>query len=193
MAMGHTLLAAARVAVRFQLSLDLAILVAFATVGLRAGPQTPTDQLLLTLACERPSDLTFRLTLHNVSTVSTAAVIGTILANDKKYLLGRVAFTVTRAGVADSTFDFFDPSVPTVAGRVDPWLIPLPAGASYSVVVSIPEGFRELLAGIADVRARLTTRENRNPNLDVQGLRFIHVWIGTLISDPIHLPDACRR
>src|ERR1700722_1281696 len=118
--------------VRSPLFLGLALFVAFATVGLKARAQIPTDQLLLTLACEGPSDLTFRLILQNTSAVPTAAVIGTILANDKRYLLGRVAFTVTRAGVADTAFDVFDPSVSTIAGRVDPWLIPLPAGASYS-------------------------------------------------------------
>ena len=166
----------------------------FGTFGLTSAAQTTAiDPLRLTLECEQASTLTFRLTLQNVSTEPTAAVIGTILANDKKYLPGSLAFTLKRTGVADSTFTYVDPSVSVVGGRVDPWLVPLPAGASYSVVVSIPRGVRESFATPAEVHVRLTTNEIGNPNLDVQGLRFIHVSVGTLTSDRIHFPESCRR
>jgi hypothetical protein len=98
-----------------------------------------------------------------------------------------------RAGVADTNFDYFDPSVAAVAGRLDPWLIPLPAGAAYSVAVSIPRGFQELFSTPADVQIRLTTQEIGSPNGDLQGLQLIHVWIGTLTSDWIRFPDSCGR
>ena len=172
----------------------LTTIAVFATLGLTSAAQTTAiDPLRLTLECEQASRLTFRLTLQNVSTEPTAAVIGTVLANDKKYLPRSLAFTLKRTGVADTTFDYVDPSVSVVGGRVDPWLVPLPAGASYSVVVSIPSGLRESFASPAEVHVRLTTHEIGNPNLDVQGLRFIQVLVGTLTSDRIHFPESCRR
>ena len=154
--------------------------------------QTVEPPFRLAVRCERASDLVFRFILENVSDEPTAAVIGTILGNDKKYLPGPLGFTLRRAGEADVNFDWFDPSVVGIAGRIDPWVIPLPAGASYSVRVLIPNGFRHLFFTPADVRVRLTTREIANPNGDLEGLRFIHVWIGTLTSDWIHVPESCR-
>jgi len=160
--------------------------------GFAGQAQTAELPLRLTLGCERASELVFRFILENVSTEPTAAVIGTILGNDKKYLPGPLGFTLRRAGEADVNFDWFDPSVVGISGRIDPWVIPLPAGASYSVTVVIPNGFRHLFFAPADVRLRMTTREIANPNGDLQGLRFIHVWIGTLTSDWIHVPESCR-
>ena len=176
---------------RFYFRIFVAIAV-FAAFGVWAHAQIGTEPLQITLACERASDFTFRLTVHNVSTAPTAAVIGTILGNDKKYLLGSVGFTLTRPGAADVNFDYFDPTVAVVGGRVDPWLVPLPVGASYSVVISIPKGFRDLFSTPVGVRVRLTTQQIGNTNLDVQGLRFIHVWVGTLTSDQISFPNSCR-
>jgi hypothetical protein len=113
-------------------------------------------------------------------------------ANDKKYLPGPLSFALKRAGEADVNFDWFDPSVAGIAGRVDPWLITLPPGASYSVVVTIPKGFRHLFTSPAAIRIRLTTGAIRDVNSDMQGLQFIHVWSGTLTSDWIQFPASCQ-
>jgi len=164
----------------------------FAAFRVGTQAQAGPNPLQLTLACERASDFTFRLTFQNVGAAPTAAIIGSVLGNDRKYLVGSLGFTLSRAGAADTNFDYFDPTVVGVGGRVDQWLVPLPVGASYSVVVSIPKGIRDLFSTPADMHARLTTQENRNPNLDVQGLRFIHVWVGTLTSERISFPNSCR-
>jgi hypothetical protein len=44
--------------------------------------------------------------------VPTAAIIGTILGNDKKYLPDQIDFTISRRGSADVNFHYFDPSAP---------------------------------------------------------------------------------
>jgi hypothetical protein len=151
--------------------------------------------LHLTLMCSQASEPTFRLILQNVSTAPAAAVIGGVFGTPKRYLPGRLTFTLSRAGVADTSFDF-DPSivgeVVRCCGRVDPWLIPLPAGASYAMVVSIQSRFREAFSSPAEVQVRLTTQEFGNLSADVQGLRFTDVWVGTLTSDRISFPDSCH-
>ena len=165
--------------------------VLFTAVAVGAAAQTNSKPLRLVLGCEEGSTPTFRLTVHNVSDAPAAAVIGMILANDKKYVPGPLSFTVSRPGVADINVDYFDPSVAGVAGRVDPWLIMLPPGAAYSAVISIPKGLREWFSIPAEVRARFTTQRLGPLNGDVQGLQFIHVWVGVLTSDRVSFPNDC--
>jgi hypothetical protein len=149
------------------------------------------DPLRLVVACT--PDLTFQFTIQNVGTAPTAVVIGSILGNDKKYLPGKIRFTLRRPGAADTNFDYFDPSVPRVTGQIDPWLIPLPPSASYSIIVAIPRGFRGEFSTSAAVTVHLTTHENEPINPDTKGLEFIHVWVGTLTSNAIRFPDDCTR
>ena len=169
----------------------IAVLAAF---PFTARAQTPTDPLKLTLTCEQASTSTsaFRLTLQNVSPEPGRALIGTM--HGRFFEVSSLAFEVSRAGAADTDFDYLDPSMPAVMpGKGDPWLILLAAGGSYSVVISIPPHLRELLSTPAGVGVRLTTQTFGTLNLDVQGLRGFPVWAGTLRSDPIDFPDACRR
>jgi hypothetical protein len=153
--------------------------------------QSQVAQPDLWLACQNESTLTFGLTLQNTAATPTAAVIGTILANDRKYLPDQVDFTISRPGAADISFRYFDPSAPAVAGRLDPWLIQLPPGASYSVRVSVPRSAREIFATPGAIRVRLTTRELGRVSTFLQDLQFIHVWTGTLMSNSIAFPSDC--
>jgi hypothetical protein len=163
-----------------------------ATFGTAAYAQTGTDPLRLTLDCEQARALKFRVTLHNMSVVPTAAVVGTIIGNDKWYVPDHLELTVRRPGDSDTHLHYFDPTVPAaIAGRLDAWLITLPAAGSYSIAVPVDP--REMFSGPADLQAQWTTRANEPMNSDVQGQRAIHVWIGTLTSDWIHVPDDCRR
>jgi hypothetical protein len=132
---------------RFRIILA-ALLAAFTTT---AHAQTEAPRLVL--ACSRSATSTFRLTMQNVGNTPTAVVIGSILGNDKKYVPEGLQFTLRRDGTADTDVDWFDPSVAGVGGRIDPWLVPLPAGASYSIAVLIPESQRHLFAAPAAVRA----------------------------------------
>jgi hypothetical protein len=161
-------------------------------------PHAQTAPLRLLLACSQVSELTMRLTIQNVSAAPTAAVIGTILANDKKYLPAHLKLTVRRAGVPDVTLTYIDTTVAFVAGRLDPWLITLPPDASYSLAVPA-ENFRhtpsltkEPFSAPADLQLQLPTREIGETSRDMQGLSLIHVWVGTLASDWIRFPSDCH-
>ena len=147
----------------------------------------------LLLACQKESTLTFGLTLQNTAAAPTAAVIGTILANDKKYLPDQVDFTISRPGAADTNSRYFDPAVPAAAGRLDPWLIQLPPGASYTTRLSVPQSARDIFATPGAIRVRLTTRELGRVSNFLQDLQFIHVWIGTLTSNSIAFPSDCAQ
>jgi hypothetical protein len=155
-----------------------------------------TAPLRLVLACSQASELTVRFTIQNVSATPTAVVIGTILANDKKYLPVGLELTVRRAGIPDVTLTYVDPMV--VGGRLDPWLIALPPDASYSVAVPArkfrltPHLTQEPFSAPADLQLHLTTREVGRANNDMQGISLIHVWVGTVTSDWVRFPSDCH-
>lgn len=156
-----------------------------------------TAPLRLALACSQGADLTFRLTLENVSARPAAVVVGVVLGNDKAYLLNTGSLTVRRRGAPDPHLQYFNPSFAAIGGRLDPWLVALPAGASYSIAVparhfvSRPDRVPDLFANPVSVQARLETRGIERPNLDMQALRSIDVWVGTLTSDWIDVPGGC--
>jgi hypothetical protein len=180
-----------------KLGVGIAVAVLNVLVGGPAASQTG-DPLRLAFECRQASELKFRFTIHNISPAPAAVVIGTILANDKKYLPDRLELTVRRPGVSEVNLTYVDPTVPGVAGRLDPWLIALPPDASYSLTVPAqnfrlaPGLSKEPFSTPADLQLRLTTRQVGMLNGDVQGLNFIHVWIGTLASDWIRFPSECN-
>jgi hypothetical protein len=57
--------------------------------------------------------------------------------------------------------------------------------------VSLLNHVPDHLTNPARVQLQLTTHVIDDPNLDMQGLRFIKVWIGTLTSDWIDIPGTC--
>ncbi len=177
--------------------LSIAILVYSAAPATLALPQSTSAPLQLSLSCGRTPELAFRLTIQNVSSTPAAAVIGLILANDKKYLLSPASLIVTRPGESDITLPYMDVTVVAIVGRADPWLVMLPAGASYSV--SVPaQDFRSSpdlndFTRPAKVQVRLTTEEIGHTNSDMQGLKFVHVWVGTLVSQWLEVPRECPR
>jgi|ERR1051326_5645519 hypothetical protein len=152
-------------------------------------PSPPT----VTLVCQQNAT-EFRVTLQNISAGPTAAVIGSILANDKKYLPGKFALTVHRPDRADADYEYVDPTIPGVAGRVDPWLVMLPPKASYAITLPVHNfvGGREPFTSPADLRLRIATSPIEHVNGDMPALRLIHVWVGRVVSDWIHFPADCR-
>ena len=177
----------------------IAIAVLYAGFTIPTAAQMPPGPLRLSLACQQTHELAFRFAIQNVSTEPAAAVIGIILGNDRKYLPGPLSLTVRRAGVPDVHLQYVDLSVAAIAGRIDPWLITLPAGASYSVAVPArnflpgPRLVEESFSAPAELQLQLTTQETGEPNPDLSGLRFIRVWIGTLVSDRLQFPGQCHR
>jgi hypothetical protein len=96
----------------------IAVLAAFPVT---ARAQTPTDPLKLTLMCEQASTstLAFRLTLQNVSPEPSRAIIGTM--HGRFFEVSSLAFAVSRAGAADTDFDYLDPSSPGPAHDANVW------------------------------------------------------------------------
>ena len=157
--------------------------------------QTPPGALRLILHCGYSPELTLRFTLENVGDVSTAAVFGVVLGNDRTYSPNDLALTVRRGGV-EQTYKLADRSIGIVAGRLDPWVVALPARAAYSV--SLPAGrfgAAEHLRDPADIQLQVTTRALESTFLSpgLADLKFLRLSVGTLTSNRLRFPAECSK
>lgn len=171
-------------------------------LGLLVSPtaiaQTSEDPpLRLLLECFRQPALNFKFTLENVSTAPVAAGIGSILGNDKTFLPENLELRIRRADMPITTATYFDPAVPGIAGAIEPWVVRLPVGASYSVRIpatfeqTTPPNGRETFAETEDLQLHMSTR--RRPTAEAaQRLRLQNVWVGGLTSEWIRFPNDCR-
>jgi hypothetical protein len=174
--------------------------VVLALAGMSGGfaAAQPDVPLRLGLECTQEPELALRVTIENRSQAPVPVVLGGILGYHKKYLPGSIRVAVRRDGSPERLLDHVDPTTPGVAGRVDPWLVPLPPGASYTIVlparhfVSPGEHVPEDFARSARLQVSLRTFEIE-PNVDTQGLQFVKPWIGTLRSGWINVSGACRQ
>ena len=101
------------------------LLASMPVVNLASTPQGTPPPLRVALECERASDFVFRFTLENISSEPTAALIGWVLGNDRKYLVRQLGFTLKRTGEADLNVDWFDPSVPGIARQSGTTITPM--------------------------------------------------------------------
>jgi hypothetical protein len=160
----------------------------------RAQPEVP---LRVLMACSRGQEMAFRVTIENVGATPVPVVLGGILGYHKKYFLGSTRLIVRRDPLPEQILNYVDPSIAAVAGRVDPWLVPLPPGGSYTIVlparhfVSPGKHVADDFSSPARLRLELKTFEIE-PNVDTQGLQFVKPWIGTVTTDWIEVPQGCR-
>jgi hypothetical protein len=182
------------------------VLAAFtAVIASSPGVHGQKPILGLTLECEQSPELTFRLSIRNISTVPASIMMGTVLGNDRTYMVQGLGLTIRRPGrrrsspgAVDQEGGYSDPSWPGVVGeRLDPWLVALPKGASYSLALPAShfstQRSRETFSVPAEVRLQLQLAPLQTVNLDLEGRRFIKVWTGTLTSNWIQTPSDCRR
>jgi hypothetical protein len=107
--------------------------------------------------------------------------------------LPSVELVVRRAGVADTRLRYFNPAYPGIAGRLDPWIVPLSEDSAYSFAVPTLHYnvAKNILSTPALVQAKLTAMPVQDPNVDMPGLRVFPVWVGMLESNWLRFPDEC--
>jgi hypothetical protein len=117
-----------------------------------------------------------------------------MLANGKKQVPTAVSLVLTGA---DGKRHVFRRSMPGVAGRVDPFIVPLPAGSRYSLLSpDLGDWFDQLGPGRYRVGAEFVGEAfNKDGNADMAGHSLMTYWTGTLQSDegPVTLPARPAR
>ena len=174
--------------------LPTVVVIGVASLGAASAlGQSQNDTLGFGFSCEVTSgQIELTITLRNLGAVDKSAYFGVIVGNGKKYLTNELALDVKDAH-GTTRYRYFDPSVPAIAGRLDPWVITLPANSSFSIVRPAnhfwvdgaplseerdPFEVRLLLV------ARKVPREFLIPNF--------RAFVGELRSDWLRIPSGCR-
>lgn len=141
----------------------------------------------------------FRIDLHNSGPADLVLNLGVMLANGKRQYATAVVLTLTDARGKSRQVQLREPTF--VAGRMDPLVVPLPVGSTFSIPADLDNywgaafgEFDEPKPGPYTITAQFTGNgvSARAANLDVQGLALMPYWTGTVTSNPLRFELAAH-
>jgi hypothetical protein len=135
----------------------------------------------------------FRVDFQNTGRDDLMLNLGMMLANGSRQYPDAVTLTLTDAQGKSRRLDLIDPSF--VSGRIDPFVVPLPVGASFSIPVDLdkyspanPADFDyKLRPGSYSLLARFNGKgvTQQQANLDMKGIALMPYWEGTATSNQL--------
>ena len=121
--------------------------------------------------------------LENVGKDDVMINVGMMLANGKRQLPTGIRLTAIDAENKSHDLTF---NLPGVAGRVDQFLVPLPAGSRYTLSIALSEyaldRFERPEPGLYKLKAELVGGPIDRPNADMAGLTTFPLWTGPATS-----------
>ena len=173
--------------------------------GLSAALQPSADTwgdavsgLQMTIYLDRPEGVPskapkFRVELRNAAQKDLVVNLGMMLANGKMQYPNAVILILTDAQGKSRRLDLREPWA--IAGRVDPFVLPIPIGATFSIPVDLDKHWAaeskefdyKLKPGTYSLEAQFTGRSvsQQEANLDVKGIALMPYWKGTVASNPL--------
>jgi hypothetical protein len=145
--------------------------------------------------CLASSDSGLRLSFANVGDRDVTLNLGIMMANGKVQLPDRVAIKFTDAQGKTRLFHFGDKRYPGVAGRLDDYLVPLRAGSTYSLQLTLDQFWCQetkefsipLLPGNNHLTAQFEGTGANAVNLDMPGIKLMNFWLGKVESNTLTL------
>ncbi len=143
---------------------------------------------------EKPGEFTvFRVSLENAGDKDLMLNLGMMLANGKVMMPTAIHLILVDAKGGSRELLFSDRRYPGVAGRVDDFIVPLRAGSTYSLCLSLNDYWcpktKEfqiaLRAGEYRIHAVLDGQGAQHVNSDTAGMKLMNIWQGRLSSAPI--------
>jgi len=141
----------------------------------------------------QPKTPKFRVELRNAGKNDLILNLGIMLANGKQQYPNAVVLTLTDAQGRPRRLDLRGPAA--IAGRADPFVLPVPVGATFSIPVDLdkywPATSKEfdykLKPGTYSLEAQLTGRgvSQQEANLDAKGIALMPYWKGTATSSQL--------
>jgi hypothetical protein len=135
----------------------------------------------------------FRLEMRNPGNQDLVLNLGIELANGAKQYPDAVSYTLTTPDGRALHLESMEPGF--IAGRVDPMIVPLPAGAMFSFLVDLNEyaAPKEKIWQLAfppgrySLQVEYTGRAvpESQANLDVRGIALMDYWVGTATAAPL--------
>ena len=135
----------------------------------------------------------FRVELQNVGDHDLILNLGFTLANGRKQYPDAIVLTLIDAHRKARQFDLIGPAA--VAGRVDPLIVPLPTGSTFSIPIDLEKYWAaaskefeyKFQRGTYSLEARFSGKavSPQEANLDVKGIALMPYWTGTVTSNQV--------
>lgn len=156
----------------------------------------PIDGLQMSITALNSSDMSvpaFQVALRNIGERDVTLNLGIMLANGKAQLPDRIRLSLMDAGGRIRELRFFDKRYPAIAGRVDDYVVPLRAGSTYILTLSLDQFWSpdtkefqlKLSRGKSQIVAHFEGGKARTDNLDTPGIKFMNFWEGDLDSNAL--------
>jgi hypothetical protein len=134
------------------------------------------------------------LSIQNPDSTDTAVLLGITLSSGRWYLPRELVVEVQRSG-RPGVEELIYAGPAGIAGRIDYWIVPLPAGATFTLTMHaadfIATAAPRLVAPTDELRVRLSGRSiTSDLNVDMNGMRAWRLWTGTARSNPLRLADC---
>jgi hypothetical protein len=177
------------------LSLGLVVAVGERPVAVQLFPGAAETRLAMSISATKPKFTNetpvFQVTLKNAGDKDAVLNLGMMLANGKVLLPDAIHLILTDSTGKSKELHFADRRYPGVAGRIDDYAVPLCVGSSYILRLSLdnfwcPEmkEFRlKLKPGQYRVRSEFAGKGAQFVNGDMEGIKLMNFWQGTLQSD----------
>jgi hypothetical protein len=131
----------------------------------------------------------FEVDLHNSGENDFVLNLGIMLANGKRQYPQALFLVITDAAGKSRRFDLIEPG--HISGRLDPLVVPLSVGATFSVPVNLHNYWAakslefdyKLKAGTYFIEAQFTGTDASDLNSDMDGVGLMPYWKGTVISN----------
>lgn len=166
------------------------------TLGRQAFAEPP--QLELKVQCQASGDYsTLRISLLNGGQADTALVIGTSVGNGRRYVASSVVIEVKRSSDGPVEEYRVGGGLPRIAGRIDPWIVPLPVGSEFLLslptasLLSKQSASLNLMSAEIMIRAAIVRHSNDRSDGEVAGPGLVKVFVGGLQSAWLHAPSEC--
>jgi hypothetical protein len=166
-----------------------------AQTPIRPDPQSSNAELRMSIIAVTAQEVkgipAFHVTLENVGDKDAVLNLGMMLANGKVHMPNEIHLILTNSGGESKELHFSDKRYSGIAGRIDDYAVPLRVGSAYTLKLSLDDfwcpgtkEFRlELKPGEYRVRSELTGKGAQFVNGDMEGVKLMNFWKGTLQSD----------
>jgi hypothetical protein len=162
--------------------------------NVRWGPTVDGLQMSISASDAQNLDVPeFQVALRNAGKQDVTVNLGHMLANGKVQLPEYISLTLTDDGGKTRKLKFFDRRYPGVAGRIDDYVIPLRAGSTYTLNLSLDQFWSpdtkefelKLFPGKYQITAQFVGGGARTSNPDMSGIKLMNFWQGQLQSNTI--------
>jgi hypothetical protein len=159
------------------------------------GKPTPVE---LKMQCRDTGESTaLRITLLNEGSTDASVMLGMSIGNGRWYVATSLVVELRRG--LDGPIEHYLPNggPPSIAGRLDPWIVPLPTGSEFSLTLPTAKllttkgGSLSLLTGESFVRARVIRYADNRNNSEMVGPGLVKVFDGELQTEWLRLPGEC--